>query len=123
MANKPMKPVNAPGAAEKRSPIAPTGGGAPGTATQDISAQDVFSSGMRARRAGSAGDNDSALGAKRPQGRTATNANAQYRITATRTPLNQPEYPGTLSGGKILPAVMGSRQNFYAAGRYGPMGG
>lgn len=120
MGKKAMKTPGAPGA--KHSPIAPLPSDKPGYGmpVDDASAKDVYAGGLRPRHL--TADGDSALGLNRHRSRTATTASAQFRITASRTPFSQPEYPGTLAAGRVLPSVMGSRQNFYAAGRYGPLG-
>ena len=128
MAKRPMKTPNAPGAAMKVSPLAPLLGQVKGTGMQvdDVSATAIGKGSLRPARAGSAsGLGDArALGTKRPQGRTSTNASAQFRITATRTPASEPTYTGTLAAGRILPSIMGSKQltNFRTQQRYGPQG-
>jgi hypothetical protein len=126
MAKRPMKaPGTTGGSMTKHSPLGPVVGQVKGTGMKvdDASATDIGKGVLRPARAGSAtGAGDAAaLGVKGTRGRTATNAGAQFRITAKRTPASEGPYPGTLAAGKILPAVMGSRQNFLAAGRYGPM--
>ena len=127
MAKKPMKTPGAPGASVRTSKtLAPQMGQVKGTGMRvdDASATDIGKGVLRPARQGSAsglGD-ATALGTKGTRGRTATNASAQFRITATRNPAAQPEYPGTLAAGRILPAVMGSRQNFMSQGRYGSQG-
>lgn len=115
MARKPMKTPGAPGAAmkstTKRSPLGPNGKGGSGLLpVDDASAKDVYAGGLRPKKGVS--DNDSALGVKGVRGRTQTNASAQFRITAKRSPLQEGPYPGTLAAGRILPSVMGSKQNF-----------
>lgn len=115
MAKKPMGTPNAPGAAMRRSPLAPTNTGSvgPGMAVDDVSAK-VVKGTARARLAGSAnGLDQSIFGSTAHRGRTATSAKAQYRITAKRTPYAE-TFPGTLAGGRLLPSVMGQARNFAA---------
>lgn len=114
MAKKPMKPVNAPGAA-MRSPLAPTNTGpvGPGMSVDDASAKVVKGALRPARPGSAAGLDQSIFGSAAHRGRTATSAKAQYRITAKRTPYAE-TYPGTLAGGRLMSPVMGQSRNFAA---------
>lgn len=113
MAKKKMSTPGAPaasrGSRERKSPLAPTGGGGPGLPLDDASFPE-FAGKLRPRDPGAAADNDSALGQKGVRGRTATNASAQFRITVSHRAPQPQQYPGTLAGGKIVPPVMGSKQ-------------
>lgn len=114
MGKQQMKTPGAPGATKsggKRSPLAPTQESATpqDMSMDDISSKDVYAAGVRAKVSTISG-NDSALGVKGPRGRTATNASAQFRITATKNPATEPPYAGTMSSARVLPAVMGAKQ-------------
>lgn len=126
MATKPMKTPGAPGASRnpgggKRSPLAPTNGASQpsGTAFDDASAK-VVKGTLRKRH--QTADNDAALGTKGTRARSATNASAQFRITSKLPGPQSPEASKTLANSRIMPAVMGQKQNFLRGGlTYGPM--
>jgi hypothetical protein len=124
MGKKMAKTPGAPAASRtKKTPLAPTMGNARPSdmSYDDVSSADVYQAGIRAKVSTISG-NDSALGQKGTRGRTATNASAQFRITATKSPFTEERYPGTQANGRIMPSVMGQAQNFNAGGStYGPM--
>lgn len=101
-------------AASRRSPIAPTSSTSTPTDMHmdDVSTADVYKAGIRAKQSSIGTGADSALGQKGTRGRTATNASAQFRITAKHTPYTEPEAPGTMASARLMPAVMGSTRQF-----------
>lgn len=124
MGKKMAKTPGAPAASRtQKSPLAPTDVTASpkDMGYDDVSSADVYKAGIRAKESSISG-NDSALGMKGPRGRTATNASAQFRITAKRAPYSEPPAAGTMASARIMPSVMGQAQNFTAGGStYGPM--
>ena len=106
---KPMKTPGAPGA--KHSPLAPLGNQGVRMSVDDASSKIVMGA-LRPRRAGEAADGDAALGTKGTRSRTATNASAQFRITAKMPGATEPEAAKNLANSPIMPAVMGSKQSF-----------
>lgn len=116
MAKKPMKAPGVSGGntrgTTKRSPLAPAAqSGRQGQFLpfEDMSSQ-VMVGELRARGTGGVGGSDAANGLKGAQGRTATNASAQFRVTGFRpAPIPQEARP-TLANGRTVPPVMGSKQ-------------
>lgn len=120
------KPMSAPGVTggerTKRSPIAPLGQGPSGTPTDDFSVREVQKGALRPRGT-AVGGSDEALGVKGVRDRSATNASAQFRITSKMPGPTSPEASATLANGRVMPSVLGSKQNFIRGGAtYGPLG-
>lgn len=114
MAKKPMKAPGATGGSmkstTKRSPLAPTnlGRAASFMPVDDASSQVMV--GELRKRGGASGGSDAALGMKGTQGRTATNASAQFRVSSFHPAPIPAEARPTLANGRPVPAVMGSKQ-------------
>jgi len=116
MAKKMMSTPGAPAAAStRRSPLAPTNGQtAPSGMVDDFSAREVQVGTSRPRGVAGLGGSDGALGQVGTRQRKATTAGAQFRITAGMPGPESPEARATQANGRVVPAVMGSkqRQNF-----------
>lgn len=125
MGKKMAKTPGAPAASRTHSPLAPTAQTASPTnmGYDDVSSADVYQAGIRAKTSSITSNADAAYGMKGTRGRAATNASAQFRITAKKAPYTEPVYGGTQASGRIMPSVMGQAQNFTDGGStYGPMG-
>lgn len=110
MAQKALKAagVSGKGGNQRRSPLAPTGGGQSGLPLDEVSTKEMRGA-LRPR--GGTADGDAALGTKGARGRTATTAmSAQHRITATLPGPSVPEAQKTLANGRLMSPVMGTRQ-------------
>lgn len=112
MATKPMKTPGTPGGSmTKRSPLAPVEGQVKGTGMRVDDASAKIVKGVLRSRGPAVGGTDSALGVKGNRSRTATTANsAQHRVTAALPGPSLPEARATQANGRIVPAVMGSKQ-------------
>ncbi len=121
MAKRPMRTPGAPAASRgsaggtKRSPLAPINGASQpsGSPLVDDASSKVLKGTLRPRH--QTPDGDGALGTKASRTRTATNASAQFRITSKLPGPTSPEAAKTLANGPLLPAVMGSKQEFIRA--------
>lgn len=118
------KPMQAPGVRGKggndrragatlRSPLAPTNGQTAPSGTDDFSAREVQRGTLRPKQGG-VGGSDAALGMRTMPTRKATTAGAQFRVSTGLPGPQSPEARATQANGRIVPAVMGSkqRQNF-----------
>lgn len=122
MGKRQMKTPGAPAATRtKRSPLAPTNGGsAPSGLSFDDASSKIVKGTLRKKHG--VANNDAALGSKGVRGRTATNASAQFRITSKLPGPQSPEASKTLANSRVMPSVMGQKQNFLRGGlTYGPM--
>lgn len=117
MATKPMKASGVRGkggnsrraAGTQRSPLAPTSGGQSGLPMEDFSAREVQRGTLRPKASG-VGGSDAALGQVGQRTRKATTAGAQFRISTGLPGPTSPEARSTQANGRIVPAVMGSKQ-------------
>jgi hypothetical protein len=107
-----MKTPGATGGSTKRSPLAPAaqlGRQGQFMSFDDASSQ-VMVGELRARGTGGVGGSDAANGLKGAQGRTATNASAQFRITGFHPAPPPQEARATLANGRTMSPVMGTQQ-------------
>lgn len=111
MAKRQASTPGAPGAT-RTSPIAPTSSTASPEDMRydDVSSADVYKAGIRSKVSSITPGGDSALGNKGVRGRSATNASAQFRITAQHTPYSEPQAPGTMASARLMAPVMGTKQ-------------
>lgn len=122
MATKPMKAPGVKGkggndrraAGTQRSPLAPTNGvtgNAPsGMPLDDANVREVQKGTLRPRAGAGVGGSDAALGQVGQRARRATTAGAQFRITTGLPAPQSPEARATQANGRVVPAVMGSKQ-------------
>ena len=124
---KQVNTPGAPGAANRNSnPLAPTAVSATTRMTfDDVALTDMYQAGVHPRYSSITPNADSANGSKGVRGRTATNASAQFRITAKLAPYSEPPAAGTMASARLLPPVMGSKQftNFEADRSFSVNGG
>ena len=116
MGKKQASTPGAPAATRNRSaksPLAPTmGSSRPDGNFDDVSASDVYQAGVRAKTSSISANADAAYGVKGVRGRSATNASAQFRITAKLAPYSEPPAAGTMASARLMSPVMGQARNF-----------
>lgn len=112
MAKKPMKTPGAPAASRtRRSPLAPTDQSPqPSGLPFDDASSRIMKGQLRQRAGAGVGASDAAIGAKGRVTPRQTSAGAQYRITTGLPAPQSPEARATQANGRIVPAVMGSKQ-------------
>ena len=77
----------------------------------DVSATDVKKGSLRPKKGPTA--DDAMMGVNSHRGRSATNASAQFRISVSHKAPQPQTASGTLASGRVVPAVMGSKQAFF----------